>query len=120
MALTIEDISKATRVDRLVKGARVRSCVLKTSLGAGNATDYSSGFALPLTKLGFTSIWGLLSVSAQNNAGTMLADKVWWTFDHVNNKLRFWTGSTGATNMTEESGSNIDAGAKIRLVVIGV
>jgi len=120
MALTIEDIAKSTRVDHLMKGAKIRSCILKTSLGAGNATDYSSGFALPLTKLGFTAIWAVLSATAQNNAGTMLADKLWWTYDHTNNKLRFWTGSTGATNMTEESGTNLDAGAKIRLVVLGV
>ena len=120
MALTIEDIAKSTRVDHLMKGAKIRSCVLKTSTGSGGA-DYSAGFALPLQKLGFTVIWAVLSATAQNNAGTMLADKMWWTYDHVNNKLRFWVGSTGAANMTEEAGgTNLDAGAKIRLVVLGV
>lgn len=120
MALTYSTVSNGTRADHLVKGTKLKQAVITTSLGAGNATDYSSGFTLTPLKLGMSVIYAVLSASAQNNAGTTLSDKVWWTYDHVNTKLRFFKGSSGVGNMTEEDGTNIDAGAKLRVTVLGV
>lgn len=123
MALTFTiQIDKAVRSEKGPEGAIMALVEMTTSLGAGNATDYSSGFDIAgnVAKFGMNKLWTVIPVSAKNNAGTTLSNKVWFTYDSVNGKLRAWAGSTGASNMTEESGSNIDAGGTVRFVAIGV
>lgn len=84
--------------------------------------DYSSGFAIRANaaKMGFHNIYSVIGLSAQKADGTTtLSDKLDFTWDNINGKLRCWTGSTGATNWTEETGSNLDQNSKVQMLVLG-
>lgn len=120
MAVTYSLVKNAVRSDEMTKGMKCKQAVVTTSTGSGGA-DYSSGITLTPLKLGLNVIFAVVSASAEKANGTQLSDKLFWTYDHVNTKLRFWTGASNGTTMVEETNSNnLDAGAKIRVMVLGV
>lgn len=111
------------RKDQMPGGFTVAHAELTTSTGSGGA-DYSSGFAIrsAAAKLGFRNIYFVMATGAQKADGTTnLSNKLMFTWDNINGKLRAWAGSTGAANWTEEAGgTNLDAGAKVQFLVMGV
>lgn len=126
MALSFtQTISRAPRAGTIKPGGlRVAVIELTTSTGSGGA-DYSSGFAISTnaSKFGFRNIVAVIGLSAVKADGTTpLGDKVMFTYDTVNGKLRVWRGLTAGANWTlsEDQGTALDAGATVRMLVIGV
>jgi hypothetical protein len=123
MAITVTTlIDKGTRAFEMAQG--LNAVVAEITLVAGGATDLPLDVELIKAQVGFRRIYTVIGLSATNNAGTMLADKVWFTFQQTTsgatlvNKLHAWKADAAA--MTADGGTNLDAGSKVRVLVLGV
>lgn len=115
MALTFAAVGKAPRVDHQTHGLQMHQIDMTTSSGGGGA-DYSSGFDITgnAAKMGFRTVFAVLQASAQTAGGTGLP-LLWFNYDFATGKLRVADATSEA-----HGAATIDAGGKVRMVVIGV
>ena len=88
------------------------------------SVDYSGGFTLTASKLGFRSIFAVISAESRSSAATPVPRSLVWVLEAVagtsTGKLRAFKTLGGVTPTEAVADTDIIDGDIIRLVVLGV
>lgn len=107
----------AQRIDYGRKGMKIRHVSFQIT---DVATDYSSGFTITAAKFGFRNLYTVIAASVRTTGGATQSAALWWTWDDVAGKLRFWSGCSNGTTMVEATATQLPASCIVQIVAIGV